>query len=296
MSRERIRRLVGPITREQLRYVDWALGRDVGVFVPVAGPCGYATSPEHTHPAWSFVVPFDDRGRVRIDGRVVRARAGRLYAYGPGVPHTELVDGEPSRFAAVMVGPRCLRRALRAYAGAAMPAGHAESVPAPPEIVATVREMMIEQSARLPGGQAILDAAALRLVHLILRAVLGVRPRPARVPERASIRRAAELADGHTGEPLTVRALAASAGMSPFHFSREFKRETGSAPQAYLRRARLERAKRLLAGDERPVTDVAMVCGFASASHLATAFRRAFGLAPSRYRAMLRQRGRAQRR
>jgi AraC-like DNA-binding protein len=293
---QRLRRLVGAITREQLRYVDWALARDVAVFVPVAGPCGYATTPEHTHPAWSFVVPFDDRGRVRIDGRVFRARAGRLYAYGPDVPHTELVEGEPSRFAAVIVAPRLLRRALRAYEGALLPSGHAESFAAPPELAATVREMLLEQSAGLAGRQAMLDAAAQRLVHLILRAVLGVKRGPERVPERDAIRRAVELADGHTGEPLTVRALAACAGMSPFHFSREFKRETGSTPQVYLRRARLERARRLLAGDERPVTDVAMECGFASASHLATAFRRAYRLAPSRYRAMLRGRGRPQRR
>jgi AraC-like DNA-binding protein len=293
---QRIRRLVGGITREQLRYVDFALARDLAVFVPVAGPCGYATTPEHTHPAWSFVVPFDDRGRVRIDGRLVRARRGRLYAYGPGVPHTELVEGEPSRFAAVFVTPRLLRRALRDYGDATLPAGRAESFTAPPEIVTAVREMMVEQAARLPGHGAILDAAAQRLVHLILRAVLGVRRRPERVPERDAIRRAVELADGHTGEPLTVRALAACAGMSPFHFSREFKRETGSTPQVYLRRARLERAKRLLAGDERPVTEVAMECGFASASHLATAFRRAFRMAPSRYREMLRQPRRAPRR
>lgn len=292
----RVRRLVGPITPEQLRWVDSAVARDLAVFVPVAGPCGYATTPEHTHPAWSFVVPFDDRGRVRIDGRVVRARRGRLYAYGPGVPHTELVDGEPSRFAAIFVTPRLLGRALRDYGDVPLPAGRAESFAAPPEIVTAVRDMMVEQSARLPGHGAVLDAAAQRLVHLILRAVLGVRRRPDRVPEREAIRRAAELADGHVGEPLGVGDLAAAAGMSPFHFAREFKRETGQTPREYLRRARLERAKRLLAGDARPVTDVAMECGFASASHLATAFRRAFRMAPSRYRAMLRPPRRAPRR
>lgn len=285
-----VRRLVGPITPEQLRYVDWALARGVGVFVPVAGPCGYAITAEHAHPAWSFVVPFDDRGRVRIDGRVVRSRAGRLYAYGPGVPHTELVDGESPRYAAVFVAPNVLGRALRDYGGASLPAGRAESVPAPPEIVIAVREMLLEGSRRLPGGEALLDAAGQRLVHLILRALLGVHGRRERVPERGAILRAAELAEGHTGEPLSVRNLAASAEMSPGHFSREFSRETGQTPRAWLRRTRLERAKRLLAGDERPITEIAMECGFASPSHLATAFRRAFRMAPSGYRAMLRRR------
>lgn len=287
---QRIRRLVGPITREQLRYVDGAVARDVAVFVPVAGPCGYAITRDHVHPAWSFVVPFDDRGRVRIDGRILRAKAGRLYVYGPGIPHEELEEGTPSRFAAVFVAPRALGRALAEHAGATLPAGRGESFAAPPELVTIVREMLVEQAAGLPGAQPILDASAQRLVHLILRAVLGVRRRALRFPGRASIQRAMELADGHVGEPLTVRALAREAAMSPFHFSREFKRETGLTPRDYLRGARLARAKRLLAADDRPVTDVAMECGFASASHLATAFRRAHGMAPSKYRAMLRRR------
>ncbi|WP_242392544.1 helix-turn-helix domain-containing protein [Anaeromyxobacter oryzisoli] len=109
------------------------------------------------------------------------------------------------------------------------------------------------------------------------------------MPERRAIRRAVELADAHVAEALTVPDLARAAGMSPFHFSREFKRETGWPPGAYLRRARLERAKRLLAADDRPVTQVALECGFCSASHLATSFTRAFNLPPSRYRAMLRR-------
>jgi len=112
---------------------------------------------------------------------------------------------------------------------------------------------------------------------------------PDRIPERDAIRRAVDLAEARIGEALAVTDLARAAGMSPFHFSREFKRETGQTPRTYLRRSRLERAKRLLAADDRPVTDVALECGFCSASHLATSFARAFKMPPSRYRAMLRR-------
>jgi transcriptional regulator GlxA family with amidase domain len=151
------------------------------------------------------------------------------------------------------------------------------------------RRFRLEHSAGLPGGGDIVDATAIRLVHLILRALLGVERLSDRIPQREALRRAADLADAGMGEPLTVPDLARAAGMSPFHFSREFKRDTGQTPRAYLRRARLERAKRLLAADDRPVTEVALECGFCSASHLATSFARAFRMAPSRYRAMLRR-------
>lgn len=285
----RIRRLVGEVTAEQLRYVDWALARDVGVFIPVAGPCGYAITVGHAHPAWSFIVPFDDRCRVRIDGRVISSRPGQICAIGPGVPHEELLGEEPARYAAVFVAPRLLRRALVHHRVDRLPLMRGERFAGIPEIVGAIREIMLEHSARFPGCEAIVEAAAIRLVHLILRALLGVKRLPGRGPERESIRRALDLADTGVGDPLTVPDLARAAGMSPFHFSREFKRETGHTPRAYLRRARLERAKRLLAADDRPVTEVALECGFCSASHLATSFARAFRMPPSRYRAMLRR-------
>ncbi|HEX9399320.1 MAG TPA: AraC family transcriptional regulator [Anaeromyxobacter sp.] len=285
----RIRGLVGEITSEQLRHVDWALGRDVGVFIPVAGPCGYAVTVGHAHPAWSFVVPFDDRCRVRIDGRVIRSRPGQICGIGPGVPHEELLGDEPARYAAVFVAPRALRRALRHHGVERLEPMRGVRFAGSPEIVGAIREIMLERSARLPAGRVVIDAAAIRLVHLILRALLGARPLPDRVPEREGIRRAVELAEARVGEQLAVSDLARAAGMSPSHFSREFKRETGQTPRTYLRRTRLERAKRLLAADDRPVTEVALESGFCSASHLATSFARAFTMAPSRYRAMLRR-------
>ena len=42
---DRIRRLVGPVTKEQLRLVDCFVGTSVALFVPAAGQCGYAISP-----------------------------------------------------------------------------------------------------------------------------------------------------------------------------------------------------------------------------------------------------------
>ena len=40
-----IRRLVGAITKEQLRYVDCFVARDIALFMPVGGPCFYALTP-----------------------------------------------------------------------------------------------------------------------------------------------------------------------------------------------------------------------------------------------------------
>jgi AraC family transcriptional regulator len=49
-------------------------------------------------------------------------------------------------------------------------------------------------------------------------------------------------------------------------------------------RRRIERAKQLLRDTELPVLQVALRTGFASQSHLSTAFKRATGSTPGAYR------------
>ncbi len=79
--------------------------------------------------------------------------------------------------------------------------------------------------------------------------------------------------------------LAAAAGLSPAHFSREFRRAFGETPHRYLLSRRLERAATLLRVTDRPVFDICFAVGLSSVGSFTTSFRRMFGMAPSAYRA-----------
>jgi AraC family transcriptional regulator len=78
--------------------------------------------------------------------------------------------------------------------------------------------------------------------------------------------------------------LAQVAGMSSFHFAREFKRTTGTTPHQYLIRFRVERAKALLSQNELPLTEVGLRAGFSHQSHFTRLFRRITGTTPHLYR------------
>lgn len=71
-----INHLVGSVSEEQLRYVDCYVGYYLGVFMPVAGPCFLAITPEHTHPTYMFVLMFDDENKFVIDGHVCQLNQG----------------------------------------------------------------------------------------------------------------------------------------------------------------------------------------------------------------------------
>ena len=99
------------------------------------------------------------------------------------------------------------------------------------------------------------------------------------------IHHAQDYIESHLGERLSLERIAQAACFSPFHFHRLYTALTGEPLHAFILRVRLERAAVLLAcHPERPVTDIALTCGFGSAAAFARAFRAASGCSASEYR------------
>ena len=106
------------------------------------------------------------------------------------------------------------------------------------------------------------------------------------VPPARHLLRAKDLADARYVEPLTVADLARAAGLSPAHFSREFRRTFGESPHQYLLTRRLERAAALLRNTDRTATEICFDVGLTSFGSFVTSFRRMYGAAPLAYRSM----------
>jgi AraC-like DNA-binding protein len=104
-------------------------------------------------------------------------------------------------------------------------------------------------------------------------------------PPARHLLRAKDLADARYFEHLAVRDLAGAAGLSPSHFSREFRRAFGEAPHAYLLTRRLERAAELLRNTDRSVLEICLSVGLQSVGSFTTSFTRTYGVSPTAYRA-----------
>jgi transcriptional regulator GlxA family with amidase domain len=89
---------------------------------------------------------------------------------------------------------------------------------------------------------------------------------------------------GRLDEDLSVERLARKAAMSPRNFARAFRREVGETPAKYVRRARLEAARRELSDSRRGIGQVAASCGFGSAETLRRIFLRHLRVTPNDYR------------
>ncbi len=99
------------------------------------------------------------------------------------------------------------------------------------------------------------------------------------------IRRAVELMQSQLHRDLPLDEIASAAYLSPFHFSRLFKKLTGATPHSYLSNLRISHAQLLLADSDMSITEISARAGYASSSHFSKAFRSATGMTPRVFRA-----------
>jgi len=100
-----------------------------------------------------------------------------------------------------------------------------------------------------------------------------------------ALRNVLDYIEAHLAEALLLSDLAAQVALSEYHFARMFRQSMGVAPHQFVMQRRMVRANDLLLNSTLPLTDIALACGFSSASHFSNRFKAAKGLTPSQLRA-----------
>jgi AraC-like DNA-binding protein len=101
---------------------------------------------------------------------------------------------------------------------------------------------------------------------------------------RQRLKRVCDYIETHLDDRLTLTDLAVVASLSPYHFSRSFKKAVGVGPQRYVMHRRVERAKALIRRTNQPLALIARAVGFSDQSHLTSVFRREIGITPGHFR------------
>jgi len=83
---------------------------------------------------------------------------------------------------------------------------------------------------------------------------------------------------------INIGDLAAYVKVSPFHFSRIFKKETGYSPYEYIIKTRIDHAKTLLRQTRLSIKQIAYEVGFESESNFVNIFRQKVCLTPNDFR------------
>jgi len=89
----------------------------------------------------------------------------------------------------------------------------------------------------------------------------------------------------HYFKPISLEKISKVANMTPYSFSRHFKKNYGAGFIEYLNRVRSNKACYLLRETDYHIHDIAVECGFSSISNFNKQFRKSEGISPSEYKA-----------
>ena len=148
-----------------------------------------------------------------------------------------------------------------------------------------------ELEAGYPCGRIYFDSLAVSVAARLLRCHSSVSREPGKLPGRMSQRRLRHVLsyiEDNLGQGLSLRDVAAAAGVSVSHFKTLFRESVGLPLHQYVIRRRVERAKDLLGENKLSISQIAFETGFAHQSHLALHMRRLMGVSPKALRHALR--------
>lgn len=232
------------------------------------------------------------------DGRTVSLPGGHFVIVPPEAEHRGLHDvRRPARLCGIIFDPRrsnavkntsFLRRDLHRLAEQ-FKLHAVRSCPMSGELRRWVTSL-VDQIQAFDEGAA--DATAgLRLavcgtLHEAARQLARVRT----VRSDEAVRAAMDYMQRGCDRPPSMSEVARAVGCSRARLFRIFQQTAGMTPNDYLQRLRVSRAGELLTTTSRPITEIAIACGFSSSQYFSNVFRKYLGLTPTAFRVADRRR------
>ena len=237
------------------------------------------------HVFYYFLKPL--RSDVVVDGEVRKVvyRAGEGRVTPAGRPVSFRWTGEVQ---ILMLGfePWFFERIAAELGGSSALHGAANVRKLPVDHPACVLMRSLAGELDAPPGAATIAEGIARAIAVHLLREFSQRParKLADVAPPIAVLRAVELMRRRMTDPLSLEELAHAAGLSPFHFARQFKTATGHPPHDYLIRLRVDRAQELMRRERGwTMAAVAQDAGFADQSHMARHFKRVLGVTPRQF-------------
>lgn len=252
---------------------------------------GTGELPEHHNPDHLITLALGDKcnGEIRTASgfRTRSTNKGSICVIPSGQTYSARLEGE-SEHLAMFLDPSLVLRAAQ-ESRAAEPVIIESCAPFDPVISNVGFALLSELRSEGVGGR--LYAESLRnvlAIHLLRHYTTSGNGRQHLVGGLSGqkLRQVLDFIGDNYSKDVGLSDLSEVAGMSTFHFAREFKRTTGTTPHQYLMKFRIDRAKELLTHSEMPLTEVGLLSGFSHQSHFTRLFRKLTGTTPNSYRLM----------
>jgi AraC family transcriptional regulator len=226
--------------------------------------------------------------RFAVDGRTVQdgvTTPGTVHVTGPAVPVRCLFRG-PYDILHLHVPNDLIAEYTCDMTGHPMPVIGSSGVPRKDMTVEALSRALLDAD-RVGGslGQLYADCIGIAIIARLFASANRAVERP-RVSALARwrLKRAIDYFEAQIDKPVSLAAVASSAGLTSMHFAAQFRAATGLRPHEYLLRRRIERAQEMLAETGMSLLDIALAVGFQTQAHFTTVFKRYAGQPPRAWR------------
>ncbi len=235
-----------------------------------------------SYPGHDLLFCVGGRGFVRCGGKSFSVARGQLAWIDCRAPHAHWADAQaPWELLWLRADGRQTRACGAALMVDSRPLFNLRNANEAALLFRRIFALLTERPLAL---DASLHAAVAGLIALLFEARLSETPRLDAERTDVKLRAVLDRMRRDFREPWRIKDLARLAGLSVPHFYRRFRDATGATPLDWLRRERVNEAKRLLSESNDPVRVIAEELGYADQFYFSRDFKKLAGLSPRQYR------------
>lgn len=237
--------------------------------------------PSHAHECAYFCFVLRGRFTETFGRRMRMCGPSSLIFHPPDEMHSDRFDSAGGRCFNVQMDPQLLERA-REYSTIL------------DSSTAFCRGALSHLATKLYREFKTIDEPSSLMIEGLALEILGEGSRESLKSSKRSpplwLEQTREMLNAEFSTTLTLTNIAASAGVHPVHLARAFRMHYHCTIGEYVRRLRIEFARRELSQSNAPLVEIASAAGFCSQSHFCTVFKRSTHFTPAEYRAISRSR------
>jgi AraC-like DNA-binding protein len=235
-----------------------------------------------TFPFYSIEYVARGRGEVKLKGKASALQPGRLFSYGPGVPHH--ITGDASDPLVKYFVDFSGTAATELLRSCGLAAGKASEV-FPANALQPLFDELIEAGL---GGRAASEPLCARLLECIALRITGARAPMTSAGNHGfnTWQECRRYIEEHSLRLRTLEQIAAECHINNAYLCRLFRRYDHQSPYQYLLRLKMNVAAERLLQPGALVKQVAGEVGFPDAFHFSRVFRSVLGLSPAAFRGL----------
>ena len=278
-----IKSLVGEtITSDNLEFIDCFIYKDLSIFIPVGGSCGYAVTPKHKHPSYMFIIPYDEQTQIYVNNKKLTPKVNNIFCLSPNILHHEVQNYLPPKYCAIFIKKEVFENSYLLYDESINFDNMLVKIKTD-KLELLIQDFINESNNLHFTKDIVLKYLSVLLIHEIIRNITKYKMLEIKTTNNTILNKAITFMDRNFEHNITIEDLSKITNLSKNYFISYFKKEMNLSPMQYLNNIRLENAKKMLRANKLSITTISAQCGFNSPSYFAKIFKNRFHISPKDY-------------